>query len=163
MMKKGSLIDAFEVKKAPLKVNNISDYEVFSDKKLLDELRKKIIENIIDNKIVNKDTSDNFINDEIDHVLNGRDLTNLERSHIYNMIDNEINGYGPLNELLNDPNISEIMVNGPNEVYVEIDGKLLRDDTVSFINADHILRIIQKMVQPLFKTIDSDITLVQSR
>jgi len=140
-----------------------SDYDVFSDKTLLDELRKKIIENIIDNKIANKDVSDNFINDEIDHVLNGRDLTNLERSHIYNMIDNEINGYGPLNELLNDPNISEIMVNGPNEVYVEIDGKLLRDDTVSFINDEHILRIIQKMVQPLGKTIDTVNPMVDSR
>ena len=157
------LIDEFNIDVSSDKSTIISDYEVFSDKKLLDELRKKIIENIIDNKIVNKDVSDNFINDEIDHVLNGRDLTNLERSHIYNMIDNEINGYGPLNELLNDPNISEIMVNGPNEVYVEIDGRLLRDDTVSFINDEHILRIIQKMVQPLGKTIDTVNPMVDSR
>ena len=55
------------------------------------------------------------------------------------------------------------MVNGPNEVYVEIDGKLLRDDTVSFINSEHILRIIQKMVQPLGKTIDTVNPMVDSR
>ena len=161
-MKNKKLIDEFNITiddKSPI----INDYDVFSDKKLLDELRKKIIENIIDNKIANKDISENFINDEIDHVLNGRDLTNLERSHIYNMIDDEINGYGPLNELLNDPNISEIMVNSPNEVYVEIDGKLLKDDTVSFINDEHILRIIQKMVQPLGKTIDTVNPMVDSR
>ena len=162
-MKNKNLLDEFNITVEEDKAPIINDYDVFSDKNLLDELRKKIIENIIDNKIANKDVSDNFINDEIDHVLNGRDLTNLERSHIYNMIDNEINGYGPLNELLNDPNISEIMVNGPNEVYVEIDGKLLKDDTVSFINSEHILRIIQKMVQPLGKTIDTVNPMVDSR
>ena len=141
----------------------VNDYEVFSDKNLLDNLRRKIIENIIDNKLMNDKPKDEFINEEIDKALNGRDLTNLERSHIYNMIDNEINGYGPLNELLNDNNISEIMVNGPNEVYVEIDGKILKDETVSFINSEHILRIISKMVSPLGKTIDSSTPMVDSR
>lgn len=141
----------------------INDYEVFSDKNLLDELRRSILENIIDNKLTNSKPKDEFINEEIDRALNGRDLTNLERSHIYNMIDNEINGYGPLNELLNDNNISEIMVNGPNEVYVEIDGKILRDETVSFINNEHILRIISKMVSPLGKTIDTSTPMVDSR
>ena len=146
------------------KINPIvNDYEVFSDKNLLDELRRNIIENIIDNKLISDKPKDEFINEEIDRALNGRDLTNLERSHIYNMIDNEINGYGPLNELLNDNNISEIMVNGPNEVYVEIDGKILRDETVSFINSEHILRIISKMVSPLGKTIDSSTPMVDSR
>ena len=157
------LLDEFNINIDDGKAPIISDYEVFSDKELLDELRKRIIESIIDNRIANKDVTENFINDEIDRVLDGRDLTNLERSHIYNMIDNEINGYGPLNELLNDPNISEIMVNGPNEVYVEIDGKLIKDETVSFINDEHILRIIQKMVQPLGKTIDSVSPMVDSR
>lgn len=162
-MKSKRLLDEFNIEVNNNKTLIGNDYEVFSDKELLDELRKKIIENIIDNKVVNKEVSDDFINDEIDYVLAGRDLTNLERSHIYNMIDNEINGYGPLNELLNDPNISEIMVNGPDEVYVEIDGKLIRDETVSFINSEHILRIIQKMVQPLGKTIDSVNPMVDSR
>ena len=162
-MKNKRLLDEFNIELENTKVSINNDYDIFSDKNLLDELRKKIIENIIDNKVSDKEISDDFINDEIDSVLNGRDLTNLERSHIYNMIDNEINGYGPLNELLNDPNISEIMVNGPNEVYVEIDGKLLRDDTVSFINSEHILRIIQRMVQPLGKTIDSVNPMVDSR
>ena len=162
-MKSKRLLDEFNIELDSKTTSIKNDYEVFSDKELLDELRKKIIENIIDNKTINKELSDDFINDEIDYVLNGRDLTNLERSHIYNMIDNEINGYGPLNELLNDPNISEIMVNGPDEVYVEIDGKIIRDETVSFINHEHILRIIQKMVQPLGKTIDSVNPMVDSR
>ncbi len=141
----------------------INDYDIIKDKELLDELRKKIIENIIDNKKGPNQTKEDFINNIIDKTIEGRDLTNLERSHIYNMIDNEINGYGPLNELLNDDNISEIMVNSPNEVYVEIDGKIIRDETVSFINDEHILRIITRMVGPLGKTIDSSNPMVDSR
>lgn len=162
-MKNKSLLTEYNVLDNDKGTKVINDYEVFSDKNLLDELRRKILENIIDNKVMNDKPKDEFINEEIDRVLNGRDLTNLERSHIYNMIDNEINGYGPLNELLNDNNISEIMVNGPNEVYVEIDGKILRDETVSFINSEHILRIISKMVSPLGKTIDSSTPMVDSR
>ncbi len=161
-MNNNSLLNEFNVNEnnvSPI----ISDYDVFVDKDLLDDIRRKIIENIIDNKLSSNAPLEEFINEEIDKVSNGRDLTNLERSHIYNMIDNEINGYGPLNELLNDPNISEIMVNGPNEVYVEIDGKLLRDETVSFINNEHILRIISKMIGPLGKTIDSSNPMVDSR
>ena len=162
-MKNKSLLTEYNVLDNDKGTKVINDYDIFSDKNLLDELRRKILENIIDNKVMNDKPKDEFINEEIDRVLNGRDLTNLERSHIYNMIDNEINGYGPLNELLNDNNISEIMVNGPNEVYVEIDGKILRDETVSFINSEHILRIISKMVSPLGKTIDSSTPMVDSR
>lgn len=161
-MKNKSLLTEFNVslrEDTPI----ISDYDVFKDKDKLDDIRKKIIENIIDFDLTSNTSLNDFINEEIDKVLNGRDLTNLERSHIYNMIDNEINGYGPLNELLNDANISEIMVNGPNEVYVEIDGKILRDETVSFINDEHILRIISKMIGPLGKTIDAASPMVDGR
>ena len=156
-MKAKSLLNEFNIEANTI-TPIINDYDVFNDKEMLDNIRKKIIQNIIDNGLENSN-----IDNEIDKVLNGRDLTNLERSHIYNMIDNEINGFGPLNELLNDNNISEIMVNGPNEVYVEIDGKLLRDETVSFINDEHILRIISKMIGPLGKTIDASNPMVDGR
>ena len=156
-----NLLKEFNIKES--KDNNvINDYDIIKDKNLLDELRKKIIENIIDHKN-NNQINENFIDNEIDKTIEGRDLTNLERSHIYNMIENEINGYGPLTELLNDDNISEIMVNGPNEVYVEIDGKIIKDETVSFINDEHILRIITRIVGPLGKTIDSSNPMVDSR
>lgn len=162
-LNKQTLAEMFELDLSSKKNDYVSDYNVFQDKDLLDVLRKKIIQNIIDNKIPDSKMLEQYINDEIDSSLTGYDLSNLERSHIFNMIENEINGYGPLNELLSDKNISEIMVNGPDEVYVEIDGKVLRDNTVSFINDEHILRIIQKMVQPLGKTIDTVNPMVDSR
>ena len=163
MMNKKTLSSEFNVSYDSKEILNIKDYNIFNDKNLLDRLRRKIIQNIIDNNAPNSKLLSDYINDEIDNSLSGYDLTNLERSHIFNLIDNEINGYGPITELLYDKNISEIMVNGPSEIYVEIDGKILRDETVSFINSEHILRIIQKMVQPLGKTIDTVNPMVDSR
>jgi pilus assembly protein CpaF len=90
-------------------------------------------------------------------------LSNLERGHIYNLIENEIHGYGPLTELLDDKNITEIMVNGPDKIYIEIDGKVIQDDSVSFINDEHIIRTIQRMIQPLGRTIDISNPMVDSR
>lgn len=140
-----------------------SDYEIFEDKKLLDELRSKIIQNIIDNNIPDNINLNDYIDYEIDNTLNGIDLSSFKRSHIFNLIDNEINGLGPITELLKDKNVTEIMVNGPDEVYVEIDGKIVRDESVSFINSNHILRTIQKIVQPLGRTIDSSSPMVDAR
>ena len=162
-MNKKTLSSEFNVSYDSKETDNIKDYNIFNDKNLLDRLRRKIIQNIIDNNAPNSKLLSDYINDEIDNSLSGYDLTNLERSHIFNLIDNEINGYGPITELLYDKNITEIMVNGPDEVYVEIDGKIIRDDTISFINSEHILRIIQKMVQPIGKTIDTVNPMVDSR
>ncbi len=143
--------------------NTSNDYSVFQDKALLDSLRNKIIQNIIDNDIPSSEYLTDYINNEIDATLEGYDLTNLERNHIFNLIDNEINGYGPITELLEDKNITEIMVNAPDEIYIEIDGKLIKDDTISFINDDHIIRTIQRMIEPLGRTIDASHPMVDSR
>ncbi|MBQ8472397.1 MAG: CpaF family protein [Bacilli bacterium] len=141
----------------------VSDYNVFHDKKMLDDLRNRIIQNIIDNNIPKDMNLNDYINMEIDNSLNGVEISNFKRNHIFNLIDNEINGLGPITELLKDKNITEIMVNAPNEVYVEIDGKLVRDESISFINSDHILRTIQKIVQPLGRTIDASQPMVDAR
>jgi len=162
-MKKTSLLEAFDVKKDKKSITPLTDYEIFKDKDLLDELRTKIIENLIDTEIPKGANLNEYINAEIDRSIEGYDLTNLERSHIYNLIENEINGYGPLTELLKDKNITEIMVNAPSEVYIEIDGRLIKDESVSFINDEHIIRTIQRMIQPLGRTIDASNPMVDSR
>jgi len=104
-----------------------------------------------------------YINDEIDEALVGYDLGYLERNHIFNLIQNEVNGYGPITDLLEDDTITEIMVNGINEVYVEVDGKIIKDESVSFINNEHIIRTIQRIVQPLGRTIDAANPMVDAR
>ncbi len=162
-MTKQSLIEAFNVKPKPLNIKNVKDYDIFPDKKLLDKLRTKIIQNLIDENIPEDKMLEQYINDEINEVLEGYDLGYLERNHIFNLVQNEINGYGPITTLLEDDTITEIMVNGTDEVYVEIDGKIIKDDSISFINDTHIIRTIQRIVQPLGRTIDAANPMVDAR
>ena len=141
----------------------LTDYETFPNKVLLDELRNKIIQNLIDNDIGEFQNMDDFIKHEINKTIEGYDLTNVEISYLHNLIDNEINGYGPITELLDDKNITEIMVNGTNEIYVELDGKVIKENSISFINNDHILRTIGRIIQPLGRTIDISNPMVDAR
>ncbi len=149
--------------KVETEVEELTDYETFPNKILLDELRNKIIQNLIDNDIGEFQNMDDFIKYEIQRTIEGYDLTNVEISYLHNLIDNEINGYGPITELLSDKNITEIMVNGTNEIYVELDGKVIKDNSISFINNDHILRTIQRIIQPLGRTIDISNPMVDAR
>ena len=158
-----SFIDEFEVKEERLEFNDVPDYEAFTNKELLDELRNKIIQNLIDNNTNNEIGLNSDVRSEVDKVLEGYDLSVIERSYINNLIDNEINGYGPITELLDDPSITEIMVNGTNEIYIELDGKIIKDDSVSFINDDHIVRTIQRLIQPIGRTIDIANPMVDAR
>lgn len=160
---KNSLVEAFNYKRKTKSFDEVNDYEIFPNKELLETLRTKIIENLIDKEMPQDKLLNQFVNDEIDKTIEGYDLTNLERSHLYNLIDNEINGYGPLTELLEDKNITEIMVNSPNEIYIEIDGQLIRDESVSFINDEHIVRTIERMIGPMGRTIDATNPMVDSR
>lgn len=142
---------------------SVNDYETFQNKKLLEELRNKIIQNLIDHNAINTSSMDDYIRMEIDKTLEGYDLSVIERSYIYNLIENEISGYGPLTELLEDPEITEIMVNGKNEIYIELDGHVIRDESVSFINDEHIIRTISRIIQPLGRTIDTATPMVDAR
>ncbi len=156
-------VDEFDVKFDESDYSIIKDYDAFENKELLDQLRTKIIQNLIDNNLTAKGTMDDFIKTEIDKTLEGYDLSEIERSYIYNLIDNEINGYGPLSELLDDKDITEIMVNGKDQVYIELNGEIVKDDGISFINDDHIIRTIQRMIQPLGRTIDTTNPMVDAR
>ncbi len=156
------LVDEFNVNIDKRTHTYVPDYQAFQNKELLDELRNKIIQNLIDNN-THQVTLEDYVKTEIDRTLEGHDLTNVERSYIYNLIDNEINGYGPITDLLKDNLITEIMVNKSNEIYIELNGSVVRDDSISFINDDHIIRTIQRMIQPLGRTIDATNPMVDAR
>lgn len=158
-----NLIDEFNIELENINYEETSDYDAFPNKALLEELRNKIIQNLIDNNISSAKNLNDFIRKETDKTLEGYDISNVERSYLYNLIDNEINGYGPITELMEDKNITEIMVNAPNEVYIELDGKVVKDNSVSFINDEHIIRTIQRMIQPLGRTIDLANPMVDAR
>lgn len=158
-----SFIEEFQVDVKKNKYVETTDYETFPNKILLDELRNKIIQNLIDNRIDSNGVLDDFIKKQVDATIEGYDLCGVEISYIYNMIDNEINGCGPITELMEDPNITEIMVNGIDQIYIEIDGRVSKDDSISFINDDHIIRTIQRMIQPIGRTIDAANPMVDAR
>lgn len=162
-MESKKFMDEFAISARQNAPQEIDDYDEFPNKLLLDELRSKIIQNLIDNKDKTHENMQDFVKDEIDRSVEGYDLTNEELNYIYNLIDNEVNGYGPLTELLKDKELTEIMVNSPNEIYIELDGKVIKDDTVSFINNDHIVRVVQRLIQPIGKTIDIAHPMVDAR
>ena len=156
-------IDEFKYRPQTPEIVETSDYNAFPNKELLDKLRNEIIQNLIDNNVKNGETMDDFVKKQTSEIIDRYDLSNAERSYIYNLIDNEINGFGPLTELLKDHEITEIMVNSPSEIYIELNGKLIKDETVSFINNDHIIRVIQRLIQPLGRTIDTAHPMVDAR
>jgi len=85
-----------------------------------------------------------------------------ERDELLEQIIAEILGYGPIQPLLSDPSVNEVMVNGPKEVYIERKGKIERA-AVEFLDDDHVLRIIQRIVSPLGRRIDESSPMVDAR
>ncbi|GLC28990.1 CpaF family protein [Clostridium omnivorum] len=75
---------------------------------------------------------------------------------------NDVTGFGPINPLLLDPDITEVMVNGPNMVYVEKGGKIVLTD-VKFRDKDQIMNVVDKIVSPLGRRIDESSPMVDAR
>ncbi|MFN3421176.1 MAG: CpaF family protein [Armatimonadota bacterium] len=89
-------------------------------------------------------------------------LSRTERMQLQLSLINEILGYGPLQPLLDDPEITEIMVNGPYQVYVERQGKVELTG-VRFRDEQHLMRIIEKILLPLGKRVDERVPMVDAR
>ena len=79
-----------------------------------------------------------------------------------NEVMDEILGYGPLEPLLAQPDITEIMVNGPQQVYIETAGRMVASD-VHFADDEHVMRVINKIVRPLGRRVDANSPLVDAR
>lgn len=89
-------------------------------------------------------------------------LSKTERERLFESIVADILGLGPLEMLLNDESISEVMVNGPKNIFVERNGKLTNSG-VTFDNDGHVLRIIDRIVAPLGRRVDESSPLVDAR
>ncbi|HZR90850.1 MAG TPA: CpaF family protein [Gaiellaceae bacterium] len=95
-------------------------------------------------------------------ALDRTPLTREERRKLVREIADDILGYGPLEPYLRDPAVTEVMVNGPNQVYIERAGKLEMTST-SFLDDAHLLRIIDKIVSPIGRRIDESSPMVDAR
>ena len=123
----------------------LSELDQKADMSRVDEVKKKI-RNLFDQILVEEKLS----------------LSSFEKSRLFEQIIAEILGFGPLQNLLEDPTITEIMVNGPDEVYIEKEGKLKRIQS-TFENNNHVMRIIDKIVAPLGRRIDETSPYVDAR
>jgi pilus assembly protein CpaF len=90
-------------------------------------------------------------------------LYNLNtRAQLLAWVVSDIAGFGPLEPLLTDPEVTEIMVNGPNIVYVERTG-LIELTQVHFENDSHLMRIIDRIVAPIGRRLDESMPMVDAR
>jgi pilus assembly protein CpaF len=89
-------------------------------------------------------------------------LSRAERERMFEAIVAEILGFGPLEVLLRDEAVSEIMVNGPSKVFVERKGKLTLT-TVTFESNEHVMKVIDRIVSPLGRRIDESSPYVDAR
>ena len=89
-------------------------------------------------------------------------LTRNEKRRLFEAIVAEILGFGPLEQFLHMDGVTEIMVNGPKNVYIERGGKIQRVN-VTFEDNDHLLRIIDRIVAPLGRRIDEGSPMVDAR
>jgi pilus assembly protein CpaF len=92
----------------------------------------------------------------------GLALTRAERVRMLEQITDEIIGLGPLEPLLRDESITEVMVNGPRQVYIERSGKLELTNVV-FQNDDHVMRIIDRIIAPIGRRVDESSPMVDAR
>jgi pilus assembly protein CpaF len=89
-------------------------------------------------------------------------LVRSERQRLFEQVVAEILGFGPLEPLLQDPTITEVMVNGPKSVYIERSGKIEKTD-VLFQDDEHVMRIIDRIIAPLGRRCDESQPMADAR
>jgi pilus assembly protein CpaF len=89
-------------------------------------------------------------------------LSAEQRQRLLHQVEDDVLGHGPLQRLLDDPTVTEIMVNGPDRVYIEQNGKLTRAP-VSFTTEEHLRRVIERIVSRVGRRIDESSPLVDAR
>ena len=124
------------------------------------DVRLRLQTKIINNLDPRLDLSDvKAVRTNIEEMFNkfldedGTAITRVERQKMLESIFDEILGFGPIQPLLNDDTITEVMVNGPFRVYLERKGKLLLSD-VTFQNDEHVMRIIERIIAPIGRRVD---------
>jgi pilus assembly protein CpaF len=89
-------------------------------------------------------------------------LNRMERERLIDEVLDETFGFGPLEALLKDPTISDILINGPHKIYVERRGKLEKTD-IKFRDNDHLLQIIDRIVSKVGRRVDETSPMVDAR
>lgn len=164
-----SLMKRLEKEKKTIHVEEKTNRKIDKDpfRKIKDKIQKKIIGEI---SMESADlTEDNdVLKKEIEAIVKeciefeNLNISRIERERIRKEILDETVGFGPITPLIRDSDVSEIMVNGPNRVYVEKKGKLALTD-ITFKDNNHVQHVIEKIVTPLGRRIDESSPMVDAR
>ncbi|QVL34185.1 CpaF family protein [Telmatocola sphagniphila] len=138
--------------------------------KNFDELKRQIHSKLVERldftrvKDLNSENLRRDIRRVIEHLCDTENplLNRMEREKLIEEILDETLGFGPLEPLLKDPTISDILVNGPKNIYIERRGKLEKSDVI-FRDNDHLLQIIDRIVSKIGRRVDETSPLVDAR
>ncbi len=142
-----------------------------SRRSVLDDINRRIHQRLIEllgPELYDRSTSSDELKAKVEQKLKeliSREQTQLspaEKSRLIDEITNDVLGYGPLDQFLRNPEITEIMVNAPDVIYVERFGKL-EATTEKFLDEDHLRRIIDKIVAQVGRRIDESVPMVDAR
>jgi pilus assembly protein CpaF len=138
---------------------------------VLDELRQKIHHHLIDelgpilyDKRLSEDDLRRRVHEQLHAALSQEraPLSAADKAQLIQDVSDDILGYGPIDRLLKDEEVSEVMVNGPESVYVERAGRIEKTNA-SFVDETHLRRIIDKIVGQVGRRIDESTPLVDAR
>jgi len=152
--------DGFKPETSKMKVARTEEEDKHKELKSL--LHKHILQ-----KMKEKDDIDELIpkmDDMAKEIIKDNEgfRKNMDRKRVVDELTNDLTGFGPINPLLMDEDVSEVMVNGPNQVYCERKGKLVLTD-ITFRDDEHVMHVIEKIVAPIGRRIDESSPMVDAR
>ncbi len=136
------------------------------------ELRHRIHEQLIEelgpilfDTRLSEDDLRRKVNDQLHAAIAAErvPLSAADKAQLIQDVSDDILGYGPIDRLLRDESITEIMVNGPDMTFVERNGKLALDESIKFIDGDHVRRVIDKIVSAIGRRVDESTPMVDAR
>jgi pilus assembly protein CpaF len=152
-----------EKKPAPKKASQRSRNDLLND---IRGLVQDEVENAFEELLDAADGADarTRITGIVDRIITSHEfaVTREERQSLVEEVVHEISGFGPIEPYLADPTITEVMVNGPRQIYIERKGKIQRVDAV-FMNDEHVRRIIDRIIAPMGRHIDETSPRVDAR
>jgi pilus assembly protein CpaF len=138
---------------------------------MVDDLRQRVHHHLIDSlgpllydRRISEDELRQRVYEQLQQALaqERAPLSAADRAQLISDVSDDILGYGPIDKLLRDEEITEVMVNGPESVYVEQKGRIVKADA-SFVDETHLRRIIDKIVGQVGRRIDESTPMVDAR
>ncbi len=131
---------------------------------IVEHVQNRLLEEKIQLRLGEVDAAKNAIQPFLDEAIatHGLLLSRRDKERLLNLVAADIVGYGPIQPLLDDPDVTEVMVNGPYAVYVERQGKIIKTP-VRFKDDAHVMRVIERIVTPIGRRVDESSPMADAR